>query len=203
MHTISVVIATKGRPTLARSLRSLQAQDWRPGDEVLVVADGPLPVVRELCAQFAPLLPVRHLENPGPRGVWGHHARNWVMEARQARGAYLMALDDDDEYTPDAIQAARRAFDNCPVPHPHIFRMSGHPSNPLLWSEPVMRVGNLGTPCIALPNDPARLGRYGLDYAGDFEFARSTLALYPWTQPVWREEVVCAVRPHVTSAGKA
>ncbi|MDY3555297.1 glycosyltransferase family A protein [Gemmata sp. JC717] len=194
-HTISLVIATISRPTLARSLRSLVGQDWRPGDEVLVVGDGVQPVARELCEQFARLISLRYLENPGPRGFWGHHARNWVLDTRQARGSYLMALDDDDEYTPGAIASARRAFDLLPVAHPHIFRMSGHPSCELLWSEPAVRVGNFGTPCIACPNDPNKLGRYALTYAGDFEFARTTLAHYPGGWPVWREEVVCAVRP--------
>lgn len=32
----------------------------------------------------------------------GHHARNWVLDTKQAAGTHLMALDDD-EYTPDAI----------------------------------------------------------------------------------------------------
>ena len=151
-------------------------------------------MARELCEQFARRLPLRFLENPGPRGMWGHHARNWVLDARQARGSYLMALDDDDEYTPTAIATARAVFAASPDPRPHIFRMSGHPSCALLWAEPVMRVGNFGTPCIALPNDPARLGRYGMTYAGDFTFAETTCAHYP-DGPVWRSEVVCAVRP--------
>lgn len=192
--TISLVIATISRPTLARTLASLVGQVWTAGDEVLVVGDGFQPIARELCEQFARRLPLRYVENPGPRGMWGHHARNMVLDTRQARGAYLMALDDDDEYTSGAIASARAAFDECREPRPHIFRMSGHPSCALLWSEPVFRVGNFGTPCIALPNDPARLGRYGMTYAGDFAFAESTCAHYP-SGPVWREEVVCAVRP--------
>ncbi|HEY1188514.1 MAG TPA: glycosyltransferase family A protein [Gemmata sp.] len=192
--TISLVIATVTRPTLARSLASLVGQDWRPGDEVLVVGDGPQPVANELCGLFAARLPVRYVENLGERGIWGHRPRNWVLDTRQAQGAYLMALDDDDEYTPSAIRAARAAFVACPSPRPHIFRMSGHPSNPLLWSEPVFREANFGTPCIAAPNDPARLGRYGLRYAGDFDFAASTCEHYPGG-PVWCEAVVCRVRP--------
>ncbi|HEY1186603.1 MAG TPA: glycosyltransferase family A protein, partial [Gemmata sp.] len=163
-----------------------------------VVADGPLPLVGELCEQFAARLPLRFLENPGPFGMWGHHARNWVMDARQARGAYLMALDDDDEYTPGAIAAARAAFGACPEPRPHIFRMTGHPicppEAPLLWREPVFQVGNFGTPCIAAPNDPGRLGRYGMHYTGDFDFAETTCAHYA-RGPVWCEAVVCRVRP--------
>ena len=208
--TISLVIATVSRPTLARSLASLRAQEWIPGDEVFVIGDGPQPIARELCGRFAaappaqasslgvtfrwPAMPLRYMENPTQVGMWGHHARNWVLDAKLCRGDYLMALDDDDEYTPGAIAAARAAFAECPEPRPHIFRMSGHPSCALLWSEPVLKVGNLGTPCIAVPNDPARLGRYGHRYTGDFDFAVTTCAAYP-SGPVWREEVVCRVRP--------
>lgn len=199
--TISLVIATIGRPTLARSLASLRCQEWIPGDEVLVVGDGTQPVARELCGLFANALPLRYLENPGPTGLWGHHARNWVLDAKLCRGAYLMALDDDDEYTPGAIAAARAAFAASAEPRPHIFRMSGHPSCALLWAEPVLRVGSFGTPCIAAPNDPARLGRYGHRYTGDFDFAESTCAAYPGG-PAWREEVICRVRPDHT-AGRA
>lgn len=193
--TISLVIATVSRPTLARSLNSLVGQDWREGDEVLVIGDGPQPVAKELCGLFAKSVPIRYLENPGQTGMWGHHPRNWVLDKGLCRGDYLMALDDDDEYTEDAIRVARQAFAECPRPRPHVFRMSGHPAVGTVWKEPVMRAGNLGTPCLALPNDPTKLGRYGLRYAGDFDFAESTCAHYS-EGPVWREEVVCRVRPH-------
>ena len=191
MISISLVIATVSRPTLARTLRSLQEQAWEPGDAVLLVGDGPQPVAAELFTQFG--LPGRFVENPGTTGMWGHHARNWVLDAHQARGVYLMALDDDDEYYPDAIERVRAALTANPG-RPHIFRMTGHPSNPLLWERPELKVGNLGTPCIVVPNDPARLGRYGMHYAGDFDFCQTTCAHYP-DGPVWSEEPICRVRP--------
>ncbi|AMV24169.1 Glycosyl transferase family 2 [Gemmata sp. SH-PL17] len=189
--SVSVVIATISRPTLARTLGSLRGQAWGPGDEVLVVGDGSQPVARELFEQFG--LPGRFVENPGPTGTWGHHARNWVLDTRLARGAYLMALDDDDEYHPGALAAVRRALGENPG-RPHIFRMTGHPLNPLLWARPVLEVGNLGTPMLVFPNDPARLGRYGMWGAGDFDFCAQTCAHFP-DGPVWREEPVCMVRP--------
>ena len=193
--TISVVIATISRPTLARSLASLRSQDWRPGDEVLLVGDGPQPVAALLTDQFAAVgLPARYVENPGPRGMWGHHARNWVMDAREARGSHLMALDDDDEYLPGAIAAARAALTLTPD-RPHLFKMDWRTiGGKTLWELPVLRAGNVGTPMFAAPNDPARLGRYGMVYTGDFAFIRDTCSHY-LGGPVWREEVVCVCRP--------
>ncbi|AMV30191.1 Glycosyl transferase family 2 [Gemmata sp. SH-PL17] len=193
MVTISLVIATISRPTLARTLRSLRGQAWEPGDEVLLVGDGPQPVAAELFGQFG--LPGRYIEHTGKTGTWGHHARNWVFDSRRATGTHVMALDDDDEYTPDAIATVRAALRLAPD-RPHIFRMSGHPTAPLIWrpGQPVLTVGNLGTPCLVFPNDPERLGRYGMRYPGDCDFAATTCAQYP-DGPVWREEVICRVRP--------
>ena len=189
--TVSVVIATVSRPTLARTLNSLRTQAWESGDEVLLVGDGAQPIAAELFAQFG--LPGRYIEHMGTTGTWGHHARNWVMDSRQATGTHLMALDDDDEYYPDAIERVRAALAGAPG-RPHIFRMTGHPFNPLLWERPELKVGNLGTPCIVVPNDPARLGRYGMSYTGDFDFCAATCAHYP-AGPVWSEVPICWVRP--------
>ena len=192
--TVSVVIATIARPTLARTLRSLRRQAWAPGDEVLLVGDGPHPVAAELFAQMG--LPGKYLEHTGTTGTWGHHARNWVMDARQAAGSHLMALDDDDEYDPDAVANVRAALAAAPD-RPHVFRMTGHATAPVIWrpGHPVLEPGNLGTPCIVVPNDPDRLGRYGMHYTGDFEFCASTCAFYPGG-PVWREEPICQVREY-------
>ncbi|AMV30049.1 Glycosyl transferase family 2 [Gemmata sp. SH-PL17] len=190
---LSLVIATVARPTLARTLRSLRGQLWEPGDEVLVVGDGPHPVAAELLAQTG--LPGKYLENPTTRGMWGHHARNWVLDSRQASGTHVMALDDDDEYTPGAIARVRARLRTNPD-RPHIFRMSGHPTAPLIWrpERPVLTAGNLGTPCLVFPNDPEKLGRYGMRYTGDCDFAATTCAQYP-DGPVWCEDVICRVRP--------
>jgi glycosyltransferase involved in cell wall biosynthesis len=187
--TISLVIATIGRPTLARALRSVRVQDWRPQDEILLVGDGPQPVASELWDQFR--LPGRFVEVPGPNKDWGHTPRNLVVPL--ARGAYLMALDDDDEMTPDAVAVVRKALAETPN-RPHLFRMSGVPTVGTVWKVKEIREGNVGTPMLVCPNDPARLGRYAPRYGGDFDFIRDTCAFYP-EGPVWHQTVICRVRP--------
>lgn len=85
MLTISLVIATISRPTLARTLRSLRGQAWEPGDEVLLVGDGPQPVAAELFGQFG--LSGRYVENLGPTGMWGTTRATgcWIRSRRRAR----------------------------------------------------------------------------------------------------------------------
>lgn len=193
-ETVSILIPTISRPTLARALASLRSQEWIPGDEVLVVGDGPQPIARELWERFG--LPGRYVETPRAGGVWGHAARNWVLDGRLARGAYLMCLDDDDEYTPGAIATVRAALAEAPG-RPHIFRMTGR-HHGLLWKTPELVEGNVGTPMIVAPNDPARLGRFATNRCGDTVFIRDTCSHYP-DGPVWREEVICLVRPSARS----
>lgn len=191
--TITLIIPTIGRPTLAHTLRSVRGQAWIAGDEVLLVGDGPTPAARSLWRQFC--LPGRYLEVPGPARDWGHTPRNLVMP--QAAAAYLMALDDDDELTPGAVAAVRAALAAAPG-RPHLFRMDAR-SLPevcaILWRDREVRHGNVGTPMLVLPSAGRRWGTYTPRYGGDCDFIRTTLALWPPASVVWREEIICTVRP--------
>jgi hypothetical protein len=189
--SLSLIVPTVSRPTLARALASVRCQEWNPGDEVLLVGDGPQPVARELWEQFR--LPGRFVEVPGPNWDWGHTPRNLVMPT--AAGAYLMALDDDDELTPDAVAFVRTALAEAPG-RPHIFRVTGVPLLGDVWTEREVRLGNVGTPMLVAPNDPARLGVYTPRYGGDYDFIAAVCSRYP-EGPVWREEVICRVRPGI------
>lgn len=190
--SLSLIIPTVSRPTLARTLMSLRGQAWRPGDEIILVGDGPQPIAADLWRQFG--LPGRGtVETPARLGHWGHGARNWLLDARAAAGAYLMALDDDDEMAPGAVAAVRAALTDNPG-RPHIFRMTGDPCGGTAWRAKVIEHGNVGTPCLVAPNDPARLGRYAPRHGGDCDFIRETCGQNP-AGPVWREEVIALIRP--------
>lgn len=125
-------------------------------------------------------------------GDHGYTARRKGIE--QATGTHLCFLDDDDAYTPDAIRLFRDAACDVPV----VFRMD-HPWHGILWRDPVLEFGNVGTPMFVVPNKYALLGEWkphapGLaEPGGDFEFLRGCAA--KMGGPVWREEVVCVVRP--------
>lgn len=190
MTTLSLIVPTIGRPTLARALLSLRRQAWRAGDEVLLVGDGPQLVARSLWEQFH--LPGRYLEVPQTSPPdWGHTPRNLTHSL--ARGAYLMALDDDDELTSGAVATVRASLAVNPS-RPHLFRMSGDLNVGTVWKVKDVRLGNVGTPMFVTPNDSAKLGRYASRHGGDCDFIRETCSFYS-DGPVWREEIICAIRP--------
>lgn len=187
--TISLIIPTVSRPTLARALASLRGQLWLPGDEVLLVGDGKQPIARELWEQFR--LPGRFVEVAGPSKDWGHTPRNLAIP--MATGSHLMALDDDDELAPGAVEIVRQAITVLPD-EPIIFRMSGHPEVGTAWKVKAIVYGNVGTPMLVAPNVPAKLGKFSSRYGGDFDFIRDTCGHYP-AGPVWHEGIICHVRP--------
>ncbi len=200
--TLTLVIPTIGRPTLARTLDSLRGQPWGPGDAVLLVCDDPAaaPVVRELYPQFG--LPVRYHET-AKLGHYGHGVRNWVQGSRLVKTTHRAQLDDDDVWMPDALRTVRAAITEEPA-RPHIFKMDWRNAGehrpaadrPVLWAEPVMREANVGTPMLVAPFDPSKDAEWEPRYNGDFAHIAGTCARYPGG-PVWHNDVICYTRPHL------
>jgi glycosyltransferase involved in cell wall biosynthesis len=97
---VSVIVPTRDRPELLKgALASVSRQtmgDW----ECVVVNDGPAGSV-----QLPDDSRFRLLEHDRPHGPSA--ARNSGLRA--ARGEYVAFLDDDDEFTPDALRVLRSA----------------------------------------------------------------------------------------------
>jgi GT2 family glycosyltransferase len=99
--TVSVVIATVGRTSLVRAVRSALTQT-APPLEVLVVADGGTPLPAALPAH--PTVRVLHASGrAGPAG-----AR--MLGVREARGDLIAFLDDDDLWLPGKLAAQVREY---------------------------------------------------------------------------------------------
>jgi hypothetical protein len=86
--TLSILIPSRGRPTLNATLASVTEQ-MLPGDELLV--------------------------DVNDDGDWGNSARNRMM--RKATGDYLLFQDDDDAYRPGALSAVRAVLRPQPEAH--------------------------------------------------------------------------------------
>lgn len=162
---LSVVIATKGRDTLPRTIASLVPQ-LRDGDQVLIERD--------------------------ESDDWGRTPRTNGM--RSAHGDYLMFMDDDDVYKDDALAKVRAAIAANPG-RLLVFQMERKaPYNDVLPTERTLRIGQLSTQMIVVPNDPDRLGEWGTRSGGDCDFAITTAAKHA-EPPVWVDEVLSVWRP--------
>lgn len=108
MPSVSVVIATLGRPEpLRRAVSALAASEVPPLEVVVVDGDeggAARPVVEE-CAASVPF-PVRHV--PAPRGL----TRQRNVGLREVRGDVVLFLDDDARPAPDALGRLAAAYDD-------------------------------------------------------------------------------------------
>lgn len=174
---ISFIVPTLGRPSLYVTLKSIEMM---PGDEVLVVG-----AVREERRG-----PVRYIPCK-PGGDWGHAERNYATP--MARGQYIAHIDDDDVYAPGTRAHMEDAIKTSPG-KPVIFRMR-FPNGITLWEEPVIKCGNLGTPCMLIPNRPTMLGTWGSFIGGDCHFLETS----KWKpeEYVWRREVIALLGHNV------
>ena len=110
MGLISIVIPTQNRPDLLdEALFSVTSQTLAP-TEIIVVDDGSLPPVDALKLRRKHGETVVVLRNESARGL--AFSRNLGVEA--ATGDYVVHLDDDDMFAPDALETAFSVLSNDP-----------------------------------------------------------------------------------------
>jgi glycosyltransferase involved in cell wall biosynthesis len=123
--------------------------------------------------------------------AWGHPQRNFGYT--QAEGRFILTLDDDDTWGPNALDDIIGSVEDY-LYNVHVFKMrytDGH----VLWSEPRMRLGNVGSPMIVVPNDRGKVGRWGSAYEGDYHFLVSTVANYGSEDCIlWHDKVIAHIR---------
>ena len=166
--TFSIIIPTAGRPTLAATLASVTPQ-LEAGDEILVIRSDD--------------------------GDWGAIARNSAVE--RARGTHLLFMDDDDEYTPEALRAMRKFA----ADHPHkigIFRMRWEfwhlgTYGRVLWETPELRINNVSSQMFLVPNLPGKVASWDPEYGHDYRFILNTVALQG--DPLFCDTLVARIRP--------
>jgi len=183
--TVSILVATVGRPTLEHTLASIAPQ-LRPGDQLIVI--GATTEIRDRATTYGAMF-----VHAPPGRNWGGSERAAGMQF--ATGDYVAFMDDDDVYLPgarDAMEAAMLAHPGKPT----IFRMQIARTGELLWREPVAKMGNLGTPMMFLPNvDRVKQGTWTKRYGNDFHFWESLR--WPADAVVFDSAVIANIRPHV------
>ena len=185
---LSVVIPTLGRESLADTLESCA-----DADEIIVVLD-----TARGATEFPCELPLNATWAKGKFGVTGGHAGR-VFGISRATGTHLAFMDDDDVYTPGAIDLMRATACERPV----IFRMD-HYAHGILWSDAALRFGNVSTQMYVVPNVPEKLGTWtphipGIpEPGGDYTFIKETCEMMG--NPVWRQEIISILRPALVRA---
>jgi glycosyltransferase involved in cell wall biosynthesis len=177
LASITVVIPTLNRSTLERTVQSAEG-----ADEVIVVGDRAVPAAGQIRLQECP----RSAHREGRAA----ELRNAGM--RRATGDWIAFMDDDDAFTPGAIDAIRKAVSGKP-PALYLFRMiiGGYG---MLWSSPVLEINNVGTPMIVCPSHDWRPWPTGGYPCEDYGFADLNKDAWPGGV-VFREEIIAHVRP--------
>jgi hypothetical protein len=189
---LTIIVTTVGRHSVARTLQSLEGQDWLEGDQVLLVCDGHIPqYVSRLWLSLS--LPGRlMLASGGPHQDWGHTPRNRAL--RYATGDYVAHLDDDDCYRTNAVPTIRREL-HANGEGFYFFQME-YPGGGVRWVQPGVSFGNVGTPMFVHPRK-CILGEWGSFYGGDWQFMKQTVACNPALPIFWISKVICHIRPQV------
>ena len=194
--TLSIIVPTAGRPTLARTLDSFAGQ-LLPGDECIVVGDtfdGPLPETEAICRDY-PF--VRYVEHASSAHFFGHPQYEYGQEL--AKGAWLFGQDDDDIFTPDAFDAIRSAIAALPAPCPLLFRFRSY-WGMTFWDTPgLLAQARIGGHCLVQPNVPGKVGQRNVEgryrYESDYDWIIDTVARWHPVPPVWVDAVISVARP--------
>lgn len=194
---LSIIVATEGRPTLARMAQSMVDAGIRPCDEVVVVTDGKVETKRALACLPASVIVKKH-----PATDEKHRAgvlRNYGMPL--ASGNFLMFMDDDDVYTHGALDRVRYHIGRTRGgTGPMLFRMVAHWGETLWrsfgkWQQNPVSFRNVSTQMFVIPNRPKRLGEWGAQRGSDWHFISTTLHKWPKGSVILVDDVICVCDP--------
>lgn len=182
---LSIIVPTHDGDGLDTLFASVVDQLYHD-DEVLVIGDA----YEGDPGMPPPLTAMRYLAIDTGHHCWGHCQINYGIT--QARGDYLIFIDDDDCFPDGALDAIRRAIAEQEQPRPLMFKFYSRRHGRTLPPGHYVQESAIGGHAMVVPNIPEKLGKWGERYAGDFDWIQSTLALWP-DGPAWYDDVIaCA-----------
>lgn len=207
--SLSIIIPTIGRPSLANTLTSLLGQ-LNSQDEVILVHDGP--IENTTCKTLIDThfgianssasdaeewwcldgrgvtYHVIHLLE-GPHNDWGATARNIGLS--RVNGDHILFMDDDDRYTFDGLDKVRKAINADPQAI-YLFQMRCKDGQ-ILWRDRELRCGNVGTPMLCFPRT-FRYNKWKMSNTHDFQFIDDLVHLNSNHMLVWEQEVIAFIQ---------
>ena len=176
LASISVIVPTMNRPTLARTVQSAEG-----ADEVIVVGDHVHPTEGQH----------RLREKPEAKRREARAAELRNAGMKRATGDWIAFMDDDDIFAPGAIDTIRRIVSGQPQAL-YVFCMLF--AGVRHWSVPVIALQNVGTPMFVCPSRGWRPWPTSGYSNEDYGFA--DLNKDSWSGgTVFREEIIAIVRP--------
>lgn len=173
--SLHILIATTGRGSLLRMLKSLQPQ-VQPNDYLTVAFDARddeniFEEVREFLDNLKCNCTL--IMEPVNLGYWGHGIRN---AHNLLPGDFIMHADDDDIYTPDALDTVRKyCTDKSTL---YIFKMQLN-NGYSLWINKKITLGEIGTPMGVIPSFYNSKSIWKERYGGDFDFYDALQKIIP------------------------
>lgn len=194
---LTCVIPTIGRPTLARTLDSLDAQSDCEDLEVIVVADTFGGLTADLMAARDHIRedrdPARYVWLEHDAGVHCAGQPQRTMGARLASAPWVWFTQDDNIAAADALLLIRRAVVRQAHPRPLFFQWLA-PWRETIWRQPYLALGNIDADCIVLPRHVARLVQWGMRYEGDFDAATRASEIADGDVE-WVDSIISIARP--------
>jgi len=197
---LSVVIPTVGRPTLVRTLDSLDAQSERAQLEVFVVADTfggitpDLELARHHVQSQRDSAVFHWREYDGGLHCWGHPQR--MLGGRSATGSFVWYTQDDNAAAEGAAAAILDAIAHQSHPRPLFFRWLS-PWRETIWRDQHLMMGNIDADCLVLPKRVAQQVTWGLRYEGDYDAAVDVMRIADG-EVDWDDRIISIARPDST-----
>lgn len=186
----SFIIPTMSKPTLRRTLMSIEHGGATCEDQVVVIGDGYNPDAQRMANQCCPYIGIPHVYDQLPRKQGCGSAR--MAGVALATKSHLMFIDDDDAYIPGMLKYVREIVALKPDA-PHVFRMRNCNHDRAhwhqLWEKPEVTMGNIGTPMVVLPNIKEKIAIWDDNhFCSDFFFFQKTFRMFP--ESVWNPNAI-------------